>query len=70
MVTRTDGETSASGHPALRTLREDAAVAIIGGLLANPATTGTDTQIGPSVVFTAVSLADQLVAELAKEKQS
>jgi hypothetical protein len=65
MVTRTDGS-EGQGHPALRTLREDAAVAALGGLLANPATTGTDTQVGPSVVFTAVSLADQLVAELAK----
>ena len=65
---RTDGETSSSGNPAMRSLREDAAVAILSGLLANPATTGTDTQIGPSVVFTAVSLADQLIEELKKER--
>lgn len=69
MVTRTDGTNDAS-HPALRTLREDAAVAALQGLLANSATTGTDTQIGPSVVFTAVSLADQLIAELSKEQRS
>ena len=70
MVTKTDGETSASGNPLIRTLREDAAVAALQGLLANSATTGTDTQIGPSVVFTAVSLADQLVAELAKKEHA
>jgi hypothetical protein len=70
MATKTDGETSASGNPLIRTFREDAAITIMGGLLANPATTGTDTQIGPSVVFMAVSLADQLAAELSKEPRS
>lgn len=69
MVTRTDGSNE-QGNPALRTLRDDAALAIITGLLANPNTQGTDTQIGPPLVFTAVSLADQLVKELRKEKQS
>jgi len=68
MVTRTDGSNE-QGNPALRSLRDDAAIAIIQGLLANPNTHGTETQIGPPLVFTAVSLADQLVAELRKEKE-
>lgn len=61
MVTRTDGSNE-EGNPALRTFRDDAALAIIQGLLANPNTQGTDTQIGPSLVFTTWALADQLIA--------
>lgn len=66
---RTDG-TDANQQPLLRSFLQDAAIAALQGLLANPATTGTDTQIGPSVVFTAASLARQLEAELNKDKQS
>lgn len=69
MVTRTDGS-EGEGHPALRTLREDAAIAAMTGILANPATTGSDTSIAPSVAHMSVLLADQLVAALAVEKQS
>jgi hypothetical protein len=70
MVTKTDGETSASGNPLIRTLREDAAVAAMQGLLSNTATVGSATEIAPTVTFMAVLLADQLIVELAKEKQS
>lgn len=68
MVTRTDGG-EGEGHPALRTLREDAAIAAMTGILANPNTTGTDTSIGPSLTHLSVLLADQLVAALAAEKR-
>lgn len=71
MVTRTDGGDEAQGtHPAIRTLREDAAVAALQGLLSNPSTVGSSTEIVPTVTFMAVLLADQLIAELAKEKTS
>lgn len=65
MAMRTDG-TNESGHPNVRTFVQDAAIAALQGLLANPSTTGTDTQIGPSITFTAASLARQLEAELSK----
>lgn len=69
MVTRIDGNDKAA-HPALRTLREDAAVAALQGLLANPGTAGNSTEIAPTVTFMAVMLADGLIAELAKGEQS
>lgn len=68
MVTKTDGGDE-NQHPAIRTLREDAAIAAMQGILANSATTGTDTGIVPSVTHMSVLLADQLVARLAETQK-